>query len=88
MADACLTALGVATDAGAVAAHYGAHREGGILDAWLVAPVDGESELPPGVVGQARPLLMSDIDASAAIAGAAVEMALDLGSGRPQSVTG
>ena len=40
MADACLSAIGVETTAAAVAAHYGARSDGGMLDGWLVDPVD------------------------------------------------
>ena len=41
MADACLTAIGVETTAGAVAEHYGTRRNGGLIDAWLVDEADG-----------------------------------------------
>ena len=43
MADACLTAIGVATDAAAVARHYGSRSAGGVLDGWLVDEVDAAS---------------------------------------------
>ena len=48
MADACLTAIGVATDAAAVARHYGARRvdgtpSGGLLDGWLVDEADADA---------------------------------------------
>ena len=36
MADACLAAIGVETSAEAVARHYGARADGGLIDAWLV----------------------------------------------------
>jgi LPPG:FO 2-phospho-L-lactate transferase len=75
MADACLTAIGVETSAGAVAAHYG-H---GLLDGWLVDAADGElaGDLG-GITVRARPLLMTDLDASADIARAAIDLAQEL----------
>jgi len=75
MADACLTAIGVETSAEAVGRHYGARRtsEGGLLDGWLVAA--GETVDVPGVAVRAVPLLMSDVDATAAMAKAALELA-------------
>jgi LPPG:FO 2-phospho-L-lactate transferase len=79
MADACLTAIGVETDAAAVARHYGARSSGGLLDAWLVG-VEDESLLAglraDGFAADAVPLWMRDLDTSAAIALAAVEHAL------------
>jgi len=76
MADACLQAIGVETSARAVAEHYGA----ALLDGWLVDDVDAASMRPPvdGIVMRSRPLLMTDIDATAAIARAVLELAADL----------
>jgi LPPG:FO 2-phospho-L-lactate transferase len=75
MADACLTAIGVETSAGAVAAHYGAD----LLDGWLVdsadSALDGDLD---GIAVRSRPLLMTDVDAAADIARAAVDLAVDL----------
>ncbi|MEV5746846.1 2-phospho-L-lactate transferase [Actinoallomurus sp. NPDC052308] len=75
MADACLTAIGVETSAGAVAAHYGAD----LLDGWLVDTADAalEGDLG-GIAVRARPLLMTDVDAAADIARAAVDLAREL----------
>ncbi|WP_084962185.1 2-phospho-L-lactate transferase [Thermoactinospora rubra] len=73
MADACLTAIGVETSAQAVLELYGAD----LLDGWLVAPEDAGVALE-GVRVAARPLLMHDVDAAAAIARAALDLALDL----------
>jgi len=74
MADACLTAIGVETTAEAVGRHYGARRAGeGILDGWLVHT--GDTASVPGVEVRAVPLLMSDVDATAAIVRAAFEVA-------------
>jgi LPPG:FO 2-phospho-L-lactate transferase len=76
MADACLTAIGVETSARAVAAHYGPD----LLDGWLVddtdAPAPGDAY--EGVTARARPLLMTDVDAAAGIAKAALDLATEL----------
>jgi LPPG:FO 2-phospho-L-lactate transferase len=74
MADACLRAIGVETTAEAVGRHYGARSDGGLLDGWLVAPQDGASTVP-GVQVRAVPLLMTDLDATADMARAALELA-------------
>jgi len=73
MADACLTAIGVETSAQAVLELYGAD----LIDGWLVAPQDAEVALE-GVRVASRPLLMHDPDATAAIAQAALDLALEL----------
>jgi len=78
MADACLTAIGVQTSASGVAAHYGARVAGGLLDGWLVDVTDETAPAPAGVVQRSRPLLMTDVSTAAAIAGAALDLALDL----------
>jgi LPPG:FO 2-phospho-L-lactate transferase len=74
MADACLTAIGVETSAEAVGRHYGSRKfsDNGLLDGWLVA--EGESVDVPGVAVRAVPLLMSDVDATAAMTRAALEL--------------
>jgi LPPG:FO 2-phospho-L-lactate transferase len=75
MADVCLTAIGVETSAAAVAAHYGARRDGGLLDAWLVAEEDAAATAAvesAGIRCLARPLWMRDVEASSAIAAAAL----------------
>jgi len=79
MADACLAAIGVATSAAAVAQHYGARVTGGLLDGWLVDDADVACVAPVGVQQRVRPLLMTDVAASAAIAGAAVDLAVEIG---------
>ncbi|MBB4963176.1 2-phospho-L-lactate transferase [Saccharothrix violaceirubra] len=75
MADACLEAIGVETSAEAVGRHYGSRRTTGtgILDGWLVHT--GDRSDVPGVAVRAVPLLMSDVDATAAMARAALELA-------------
>ncbi len=76
MADACLTAIGVATTARAVAEHYGSE----LLDGWLVDDVDAASLVPPleGIEVRSRPLLMVDPDATAAIVSSVLDLAADL----------
>jgi LPPG:FO 2-phospho-L-lactate transferase len=70
MADACLTAIGVPTTAAAVAGHYGAD----LLDGWLVDTAD-EGTNVEGIETRARPLLMTDLEATTAIARAALDLA-------------
>lgn len=77
MADACLTAVGVDTTAEAVALRYGSRSSGGILDGWLVADTDADSVATiqaAGITCAARPLLMTDVNATARIARAALEL--------------
>ncbi len=69
MADACLTAIGVATTAEAVGRHYGA----GLLDGWLVHT--GDPAVVPDVEVRAVPLLMSDVDATADMVRVAFDLA-------------
>ncbi|MGB6163250.1 MAG: 2-phospho-L-lactate transferase [Pseudonocardiaceae bacterium] len=78
MAQACLAAIGVPCEAGAVARHYGARCAGGILDGWLVHTGDGATANPatvPGVEVREVPLVMTDVAATAAMASAALELA-------------
>jgi len=77
MADACLAAIGVATSAAAVGAHYGPE----LIDGWLVDDQDKAAADDPGLAGievRALPLLMRDLPATAAIARAALDLALEL----------
>jgi LPPG:FO 2-phospho-L-lactate transferase len=75
MADACLSAIGVETTAEAVGRLYGSRKcsEDGILDGWLVHT--GDRADVPGVAVRAVPLLMSDVDATAEMAKAALDLA-------------
>ena len=71
MADACLTAIGVETSAGAVALHYGARSAGGLLDAWLVDESDAAALATieaAGITARAVPLWMRDPATSAQLA--------------------
>jgi LPPG:FO 2-phospho-L-lactate transferase len=72
MADACLSAIGVETTAEAVGRHYGGRADGGLLDGWLVHTGDVAEVL--GVEVRAVPLLMSDVEATAAMARAALDL--------------
>ena len=78
MADACLHAIGVETSALAVARHYGARSDGGLLDAWLVDETDA-SALPElreaGLAASAVPLWMRDPETSSRLALDALELA-------------
>jgi LPPG:FO 2-phospho-L-lactate transferase len=77
MADACLTAIGVATSAAAVAAHYGADLIGG----WLVDEQDKAAADDPALAGievRAMPLYMRDMHTTAEIARAALDLAAEL----------
>jgi len=81
MADACLTALGIETTATAVAAHYGSRASGGILDGWLVDTTDANSVNSInalGIMATSVPLMMTDVDATAAMANAAIALAESL----------
>jgi LPPG:FO 2-phospho-L-lactate transferase len=70
MADACLTAIGVETSAAAVGRHYGSE----LLDGWLVDSADAGVTVP-GVEVRAVPLLMTDPEATVAMARAALDLA-------------
>jgi LPPG:FO 2-phospho-L-lactate transferase len=73
MADACLTAIGVATTAEAVGRHYGARSRDGLLDGWLIHTTD-TADIPEVPV-RAVPLLMSTVDATADMVRAAFDLA-------------
>jgi LPPG:FO 2-phospho-L-lactate transferase len=73
MADRCLPVLGIEVSAEGVGRHYGARPDGGLLDAWLVAPEDPADV--PGVDVRQVPLLMSDPEATTALARAALDAA-------------
>ena len=73
MAEVCLATIGVHSEAGAVGRHYGGRAGGGILDGWLVHT--GDVATVPGAEVRATPLLMSDVDTTAAMARVALELA-------------
>jgi LPPG:FO 2-phospho-L-lactate transferase len=77
MADKCLSAIGVATSAAGVAAHYGAE----LLTGWLVDEQDKAAVDAPelgGITVRALPLYMRDAATTEAIARAALDLALEL----------
>jgi len=77
MADACLTAIGVETSAGAVALHYGSRSAGGLLDAWLVDESDAAALAAieaAGITARAVPLWMRDPASSARLAADALAL--------------
>ncbi|MFF3565956.1 2-phospho-L-lactate transferase [Streptomyces sp. NPDC002574] len=74
MADKVLAAVGVESTAAAVAAHYGS----GLLDGWLVDTVDAgtvDEVEAAGIRCRAVPLMMTDTDATAAMAREALTLA-------------
>jgi len=79
MADACLSAINVETNAAAVARHYGSRSDGGLLDYWLIDHTDADSlgEIENlGITARAIPLLMTDVDAAGAMANSALDLVL------------
>lgn len=77
MADKCLAAIGVECSAAAVGAMYGSRAAGGLLDAWLVDPVDASAvgSILDGVRVMATPLWMKDERATARMVSAALDVA-------------
>lgn len=78
MADKLLPAIGVDTSAAGVALHFGARRDGGLLDGWLVDERDAPAVpqvTAAGIAARAVPLLMSSVEATAAMAAAALDLA-------------
>ena len=77
MAEQLLTTIGVEVSAAGVGLHYGARSAGGVLDGWLMDDTDA-ADVPQvaeaGLACRAVPLLMTDLDATAAMAAAAVEL--------------
>jgi LPPG:FO 2-phospho-L-lactate transferase len=78
MADACLSALGIETSARAVAAHYGARAQGGLIDGWLVDTADADA-VPAieaaGVACRSVPAMMTDVPATAQLAAELLRLA-------------
>ncbi|MGZ4596358.1 MAG: 2-phospho-L-lactate transferase [Actinomycetes bacterium] len=80
MADKVLAAIGVETSAAAVALHYGP----ALLDGWLVDTSDSAAVRPvaaAGITARAVPLLMTDVDTTAAMARAALDLAAEVQTG-------
>ncbi|MEV7218009.1 2-phospho-L-lactate transferase [Kitasatospora cineracea] len=81
MADKVLAAVGVESTAAAVARHYGARRDGGLLDGWLVDTADAaavDEVAAAGIACRAVPLLMSSVEATAEMARAALALAAEV----------
>ena len=77
MAEQMLTSIGVEVSAAGVGLHYGSRADGGLLDGWLVDEVDAdqvERIEAAGLPCSAVPLMMTDPDATAAMAAAAVAL--------------
>jgi LPPG:FO 2-phospho-L-lactate transferase len=80
MARQLLTAIGVEVSAAGVALHYGARTgdaAGGVLDGWLVDTADAADVSrveEAGLACAAVPLWMTDVEATAAMAAAAVSL--------------
>ena len=90
MAAQLLTAIGVEVSAAGVAEHYGPRSGGGVLDGWLVDTADAadvERVRAAGIACTAVPLMMTDHDATAAMASAALDLAEEVRAmnGRPTS---
>lgn len=73
MADACLSVIGVESTAEAVGRHYGARRDTGILDGWLVS--EDDSADIDGVKVRSVPLVMTDPKATAEMVRAGLDLA-------------
>lgn len=72
MADACLSVIGVESTAEAVGRHYGARRDTGILDGWLVSE-DDRADID-GVAVRSVPLVMTDPKATAEMVRAGLDL--------------
>jgi len=77
MAEQMLTSIGVEVSAAGVGLHYGARSADGLLDGWLVDERDAASVdrvRAAGIACEAVPLMMTDLDATAAMAAAAIDL--------------
>jgi len=78
MARQLLGVIGVEVSAAGVAEHYGARSSGGLIDGWLVDTRDAgmvDRIERAGVRSRAVPLMMTDHDATADMAAAALDLA-------------
>ena len=78
MAAQMLAAIGVEVSAAGVAEHYGARSSGGVLDGWLVDTADAgdvERVRAAGLDCRAVPLMMTDVNATAAMVDAVFDLA-------------
>ncbi|MDP2772730.1 MAG: 2-phospho-L-lactate transferase CofD family protein, partial [Nocardioides sp.] len=77
MAEQMLTSIGVEVSAAGVGLHYGARTDDGVLDGWLVDERDADQVArieAGGLACRAVPLMMTDHDATAAMAAAAIAL--------------
>jgi len=78
MARQMLESVGVEVSAAGVGLHYGTRADGGVLDGWLVDITDADDAArvdAAGLTCRAVPLMMTDLDATAAMARAALDLA-------------
>ncbi|RNL63044.1 2-phospho-L-lactate transferase [Nocardioides marmoriginsengisoli] len=78
MARQLLGIIGVEVSAAAVAEHYGARANGGVIDGWLVDTVDAGAVArieAAGIKANAVPLMMTDHDATADMVTALLDLA-------------
>jgi LPPG:FO 2-phospho-L-lactate transferase len=81
MADQLLAGLGIENSAAGVAERYAARSRGGVLDGWLVHDSDRDDVArlaDADIEARAVPLLMRDLEATAAMARAALDLASEL----------
>ncbi len=81
MADACLSAINVATTAAAVAAHYGSRANGGLIDAWIIDTVDADATNSIASLGlrvEALDTIFANAGAAESVATRALELAGEL----------
>ncbi|WP_442576919.1 2-phospho-L-lactate transferase [Microbacterium sp. F51-2R] len=87
MAEVCLAVVGAECSAAGVARLYGARREGGLLDAWLIAEEDA-AEAPAvqalGIRALVRPLWMKDLPLTRDLADAALAAAFPRAEAAPR----
>jgi LPPG:FO 2-phospho-L-lactate transferase len=77
MAEQMLTSVGVEVSAAGVGLHYGSRSTGGVLDGWVMDTADADSVdrlVEAGLPAVAVPLWMSDPEATAAMAAAAIAL--------------
>lgn len=77
MAEQMLASIGVEVSAAGVGLHYGSRAAGGVLDGWLMDTVDAagvDSVEAAGIACAAVPLWMTDVEATAAMARAAIDL--------------
>jgi LPPG:FO 2-phospho-L-lactate transferase len=75
MAEQMLSSIDVEVSAAGVGLHYGSRADGGVLDGWLVDECDADQVTrltAAGIACRAVPLMMTDHDATAAMAAEAV----------------